>query len=46
MIQNKFISILYSMSTKEILHGIEEINSRFNKMLNFNDNLICIILKK
>ena len=46
MIQNKFISILCSMRTKEILHGIEEINRGFNKMLNFNDNLVCIILKK
>ena len=46
MIQNKFISILCSMSTKEILHGIDEIDREFNKMLNFNDNLVCIILKK
>ena len=46
MIQDRFISILLPMTKKEISNGIKEIDSKFNKILRFNDNLICIILKK
>jgi cyclopropane fatty-acyl-phospholipid synthase-like methyltransferase len=46
MIQNRFISTLLHMNKKEILKGIKEIDEIFNKILRFNDNLICIILKK
>ena len=46
MIQDRFISILLPMTKKEISNGIKEIDSKLNKILRFNDNLICIILKK
>ena len=46
MVKNRFISTLLPMTKKEILDGIKEIDIKFNKILNFNDNLICIILKK
>ena len=46
MIQNRFISTLLSMKKKEIMKGIKEIDEIFNNILRFNDNLICIILKK
>ncbi len=46
MIQNRFISTLLPLTEKEILNGIKEINVTFNNILKFNDNLICIILKK
>ncbi len=46
MLKKRFISILLTMSDKEILNGIKEIKSQFKTTLKFNDNLICIILKK
>ena len=46
MIQNRFISTLLPMTKKQISNGIKEIDLKFNKILKFNDNLICIILKK
>ena len=46
MIQNRFISTLLPLTEKEILNGIKEINVTFNNFLKFNDNLICLILKK
>jgi ubiquinone/menaquinone biosynthesis C-methylase UbiE len=46
MIQKKYISILLSMTMNELSDGIEEINQKFNKILKFNDNLVCIIIKK
>ena len=46
MIQNRFISTLLPMTEKEILDGIKEINATFNNIIRFNDNLVCIILRK
>ena len=46
MIRNKFISTLLHFKNNEILDGINEINSKYKKMLQFNDNLICIIFRK
>ena len=46
MIQSKFISILLPFKEKEIFNGIKEINATFNNIIRFNDNLVCIILKK
>ena len=46
MIQNRFISTLLPMTKNQISNGIKEIDLKFNKILKFNDNLICIILKK
>ena len=44
MLQMRFISTLLSMSKKDLLDGVEEINLRYKHILNFNDNLICIRL--
>ena len=44
MLQMRFISTLLSMSKKDLLNGVEEINLRYKHILKFNDNLICISL--
>ena len=44
MIHNKYISTLLSMSQKQILSGIDEIDYKYKKNLNFKDKLICLIL--
>ena len=44
MLQMRFISTLLSMSKKDLLNGVEEINLRYKHILKFNDNLICIKL--
>ena len=46
MIRNRYISTLLSMNSNQILRGIDEINSKYKKILNFNDKLICLILNK
>ena len=46
MIENRYISTLLSMSSNQILRGIDEINLSYQKILNFNDKLICLILNK
>ena len=46
MIRNKFISTLLYLKNNEILDGINEINAKYKNMLQFNDNLICIIFRK
>ena len=46
MIRNRYISTLLSMSSNQILRGVDEINSSNQKILNFNDKLICLILNK
>ena len=46
MIKNRYISTLLSMSNNQILKGINEINLNYQKKLNFNDKLICLILNK
>jgi ubiquinone/menaquinone biosynthesis C-methylase UbiE len=46
MIRNRYISTLLSMSSNQILRGIDEINLSYQKILNFNDKLICLILNK
>ncbi len=45
MIQNRYISTLLTMTEDEISDGIKEIDTKFNKILKFKDNLICIFLK-
>ena len=45
MIRNRYISILIPLSKKQITLGIQEINSKYNNFLKFNDKLICIIIK-
>ena len=46
MIQDRYISTLLSMTTSELSDGVKEINFKFDKILKFNDNLVCIIIKK
>ena len=44
MIENKYISILLPLSKREILEGIEEINHKYKKYIQFRDKLDCFIL--
>ena len=46
MIKNRYISTLLNMSNRQISNGIDEINLSYQKILNFNDNLVCLILNK
>ena len=46
MIKNRYISTLLNLNNTEILEGISEITSKYNKRLNFKDKLICLLLKK
>ena len=45
MIKNRYISTLLKFSTKEILEGADEINSKYAQKLKFKDKLRCIIIK-
>jgi len=45
MISNKFISTLLNLNKEQIVSGINEINLKYKKDLNFNDKLVCIIIK-
>ena len=45
MIKQRYISTLLGLTTKQILAGVKEINSKYNNMLKFNDKLVCIIIK-
>ena len=44
MIRKRYISILLTMSEKDLLKGIKQINSKYAKNLMFRDKLISIIL--
>jgi len=44
MIKNKYISTLLNLNSEQIFKGIEEINCKYKKKMNFNDKLICLIL--
>ena len=44
MIKKRYISTLLTLSRKEILKGMEQINLKYNINLNFKDKLTCIIL--
>ena len=44
MIKNRYISTLIPLSKKQIVLGIQEINSKYKNILRFKDKLICIIL--
>ncbi len=46
MIKNRYISLLLGMNNNQILKGIDEINYNYQKILTFNDKLICLILNK
>ena len=44
MLRKRFISILLNMSKKDLLKGIDQVNSKYGKSFTFNDKLICMIL--
>ena len=44
MIRKRFISILLTMSKKNISKGIDQFDSKYGKSLKFKDKLTCIIL--
>jgi ubiquinone/menaquinone biosynthesis C-methylase UbiE len=44
MIKKRYISILLTMSEKELFKGIKQINLKYTQNLIFRDKLICIIL--
>ena len=46
MIKNRYISTLLDLSSNEILKGINEIQLKYKKILNFNDKLTCLIIDK
>ena len=46
MIKKKYISTLLNLSNNQITDGLKEINIKYKKKLFFNDNLICMIIKK
>ena len=46
MIKNKYISTLLGFSSQKISKGVDEIHSKYKEILDFNDKLICLILKK
>ena len=46
MIKNRYISTLLDLSSNEILKGINEIQLKYKKTLNFNDKLTCLIIDK
>ena len=44
MIKKRYISVLIPLKEKQIIQGIEEIQSKHRSMLRFKDKLICTIL--
>ena len=44
MIKKRYMSTLLSLSKKELLKGINQINSKYSINLRFKDKLTCIIL--
>ena len=44
MIERRYISILLSLTKKELQIGINEINFKYKKNIKFSDKLICITL--
>ena len=45
MIKKRFISCLLTISKKNLLKGLNQINFLYKKKLNFKDKLICLIHK-
>ena len=46
MIKKRYISCLITLSKKEILEGINEIEIKFNSLIKFEDILECIIYRR
>ena len=45
MIHDRYISTLLDFDLKQIKNGLNEIDNKYNKKLNFKDQLICLIIK-
>ena len=45
MIKNRYISTLLNFTEKQIINGLNEIDIKYKKKLNFKDQLICLIIK-
>jgi len=45
MIKNRYISTLLNFTEKQIQNGLNEIDKKYKKKLNFKDKLICLIIK-
>jgi flagellar motor component MotA len=45
MIKNRYISTLLNLTEKQIKNGLNEIDNKYKKKLNFKDQLICLIIK-
>ena len=45
MISNRYISTILNFNEKQINNGIDEINFKYKKNINFDDKLVCIIIK-
>ena len=43
MISKRFISTLINFNDKQIIDGINEIDTKYKKNLLFKDKLVCII---
>jgi hypothetical protein len=46
MIKKRYISTLLNFNDKQILDGLNEIMSKYKKVLIFKDRLICFIIEK
>jgi len=46
MIKKRYISTLLNFNDKQIIDGINEINSKYKKELKFKDRLTCLILNR
>jgi len=44
MIEKRYISILLSLNNQQISIGLNEINSKYKKIIRFKDRLTCIVL--
>ena len=44
MIEERYISILLSLNNQQISIGLNEINSKYKKIIRFKDRLTCIVL--
>jgi len=46
MINNRYITTLLNFSKKELHLGLKEIDEKYDNLIQFNDKLKCIILRK
>lgn len=46
MIKQRYISVLLDFSEKELTKGIQEIENRYSKIINFTDSLSCLMINK